>query len=125
MGYKERLSQEKAQKRKDVYDKTNGRCAYCGIELIGVFHLDHIEPKRRYKYSNGLSSGSDEIYNLFPSCQSCNSSKSDLSVEDFRDRISDRIKRLNDYSTEYRIAKRFGLIEEMDKDIIFYFEKLN
>jgi len=34
-------------KRQKVYDKFNGRCAYCGCELKAGFHIDHIEPIRR------------------------------------------------------------------------------
>jgi hypothetical protein len=57
-----------------------------------------------------------------PSCISCNSSKSDLSIEEFRDRIYNRLVRLNNNSSEYIIAKRFGLVIEVENEIIFHFE---
>lgn len=119
------------RKRLQVLEKCNCRCAYCGENLYGEsFHIDHIEPKNRNKglISRHLAcnpiSGSDDISNLFPSCAGCNSSKSDLSIEEFRDRIYDRLVRLNNYSSEYRIAKRFGLVEEKEIDIVFYFETI-
>lgn len=124
------LSKNKAELKAMLYNKTNGCCAYCGCELYdGNFQIDHIIPKRRgssseYHTNYNKERGSDNESNLFACCGSCNSSKSDLNLEDFRERVLDRIKRLNDYSTEYKIAKRFGLVKETDIPIIFYFEKL-
>jgi len=119
--------------RNSVLDKYDKRCAYCGTDLHGTFHLDHFIPKRRYTKTHyelvemGLidkkERGKDIFENYMPCCQSCNSSKSDLSIEEFRDRIYDRIVRLNKNSGEYNIAKRFGLIIEVNKPIIFHFEK--
>jgi 5-methylcytosine-specific restriction endonuclease McrA len=123
-------SKDKVALKIRLYNKTNGCCAYCGCELHnGNFQIDHIIPKRRgsnsqYHSNYNKEKGSDNENNLIACCGSCNSSKSDLDLEDFRERVLDRIKRLNDYSTEYNIAKRFGLIKELDIPIIFYFEKL-
>ena len=114
-----------------LYDKTNGRCAYCGCGLCSDnFQIDHVIPKRRgssyaYHTNHNKQRGTDDESNLMASCASCNASKSDLDLEDFRDRVLDRVKRLNQYSTEYNIAKRFGLVEEIKKPIVFYFEKIN
>ena len=30
--------------RQIVFDKYNGKCAYCGCELVKGWHVDHIEP---------------------------------------------------------------------------------
>lgn len=114
--------------RQIVYEKCDGRCGYCGDFLIdGKFQIDHIEPKRRYKHNYGeiIIRGGDSIDNLMPCCISCNSCKSDLSVESFRERVLDRINRLHGIS-EYNIALRFGLVEEKPIDeIVFYFETLS
>lgn len=119
-----------------VLEKTNGFCAYCGTYLTKeIYHIDHVIPKRRYSgtyrqlVERGIypkyEIGSDHIDNLMPCCQSCNSCKRDSSLEEFRDRLYDRITRLNRHSSEYIIAKRFGLIEETDTPIVFYFEALD
>ncbi len=126
MGYKKFSNRDF---RLVVFNKCNGCCGYCGSVLeFDNFQIDHVEPKRRYpirEWNKHLTKGTDEQGNLLPSCQSCNASKSDLTLEDFRLRVTDRIKRLNDYSTEYQIAKRFGLITENIFPIVFYFEKIN
>ena len=36
-----------------------------------------------------------------------------------------QIKRLNDYSSNYRMAKKYNLISEQPKEIEFYFETYN
>ena len=113
--------------RKTVFDKYDGHCAYCGCRLGVKFTIDHFIPKRRYKYryswKSDLEVGSTSIENSMPCCQSCNSSKSDLTLDQFRERILDRVVRLNNLSGEYNIAKRFGLIAEVSNEVIFYFEK--
>jgi hypothetical protein len=30
--------------RQIIFDKYNGKCAYCGCELVKGWHADHIEP---------------------------------------------------------------------------------
>ena len=55
-----------------IFNKTNGRCSYCGAKAT---EIDHIIPR-----ANG---GTDSTYNLTPSCRSCNEKKSNLSLEDF------------------------------------------
>lgn len=115
---------EHPEVRKLVFEKFAGHCAYCGCKLGKGFHIDHLIPKRRYSYDKGiLQRGSDTVENFMPSCHSCNSCKSDLSLDDFRQRVSDRVLRLKDYSSEYNIAIRFGLIKEVTSEVIFHFEK--
>lgn len=63
------------------------------------------------------------IDNQMPSCASCNINKHSGSLEDFRNLIENFITSLNRDSVQYKIAKRYGLIKEQVKPIIFYFEK--
>jgi len=126
--YKEMQLRLRKEKRQSLFDKYGGKCSYCGCDLTDSnFQVDHYIPKRRGATSVHHSNynkvkGSDSIENLYPCCGSCNASKSDLDLEDFRGRVYDRVLRLNQYSTEYNIAKRFGLVQEIDKPVIFHFE---
>jgi 5-methylcytosine-specific restriction endonuclease McrA len=119
------------EKRLLVYLKYNKKCAYCGdyIELSKM-HIDHIIPKYR-GYSNqdlekyNITKGTDELHNLNPSCISCNVSKSTFKLEDWRKQIFLKIERERNNSTNFRILERFGLLKVINKEIVFYFEKIN
>ena len=64
-------------KRKQAYDKTGGRCAYCGKLLdFDDFEIDHLVPK--------VAGGSREIENLMASCAPCNRLKGGFRLGDFR-----------------------------------------
>ena len=101
--------------RKIVFEKYNGRCAYCGCKLKSRFCVDHIHPKHK--------AGINKIENYNPSCFSCNSSKSTLSIEKWREQLVHKVIQLNRDSSTYRAVKRFGLIKETNKDVMFYFER--
>jgi len=65
------------------------------------------------------------IDNQMPSCPSCNINKHSGTIEDFRNLISGFMKHLNEVNTQYKIAKRYGLVKEEIKPVVFYFEKFN
>jgi 5-methylcytosine-specific restriction endonuclease McrA len=116
----------KDTKRKLVFKKYGGRCAYCGCKLDDTnFNVDHINPLYRGTPQNYLKveKGSSKIENLNPSCYSCNSSKSTYSIEQWRNELELKTKRLVKDSSQFRIALRFGLIKETNTNVIFYFEK--
>lgn len=48
-----------------------------------------------------------------------------MSIEDFRKLVSGFITSLNRDSVQYRIAKRYGLLQETEKPVVFYFEQYN
>lgn len=151
--------------RKIVFDKCNGRCAYCGEPLQKGWCADHIISIRRktkridahYKHKvtgdkigwremNNLEdvvARRDYFYvaeksvpdgcdfpeldnpnNMLPACFSCNSYKSTMTLDQFRKEIGMLVGRLNERFSQYKIAKRFGQIEETNKPIVFYFETL-
>ena len=115
--------------RKLIFDKYNGHCAYCGCELKNGFQVDHLNSQRNFDYLLRNKQIPEHIKklscieNLMPSCGSCNNYKSVHSLEQFRQELTHMKKRLNERSTHYKISKRFGLIQEVDKPIIFYFER--
>lgn len=122
------------KKRAEIYNKFGGKCCYCGTDLNEKFHIDHVIPQAlfwnhvRYKkrvpsfLSHLNESDLNHIDNLVPSCASCNNYKSTMDLETFRSELGKLVERLNKYSTQYKIAKRFGMIEEKVTPIKFYFE---
>ena len=122
--------------RQKVYNKFDGHCGYCGESiLIKDMQVDHIIPKvdfithiannfRVPQFLKHLTiSDLNHIDNLMPTCRVCNKWKTFHSLEQFRIELSEQVKRLNSYSSNYRIAKKYGLVEETNKPIIFYFEQ--
>lgn len=61
-----------------IWDKTGGRCWYCGCFLhpFRTFQIDHVVPV--------TAGGATTFDNLVPVCRTCNRRKRDLSLEDFR-----------------------------------------
>ena len=111
-------------KREKVYNKFHGKCAYCGCELNGKFHIDHIEPIRRNSDGSCLNPQNESLENLNPSCPSCNIMKHNQSIEQFRAMIKNFVTNLNKYNNQYKFAKKYGLITENDIEVKFYFETL-
>ena len=146
--------------REIVFNKYDGHCAYCGVELQKGWHVDELLPvQRKWKYTKAgfyhkitkeikpmkLIGAKDPNYewkdskcvadgmehperlhidNQMPSCPSCNINKHSMSLEDFRSLIQGFMKHLNEINTQYKIAKRYGLVQENIKPIVFYFEQL-
>jgi hypothetical protein len=105
-----------------VYKKCNGHCAYCGCKLeYKDMQIDHINPV--YISSLRGAETDNSIDNLMPSCRSCNFYKSTFSIEELRQRIAVLPERL-EKEFIYRLAKRYGIIEEKNNPIVFYFEKM-
>jgi len=110
-------------KRDKIKSKFGGKCAYCGCELGKYWHVDHLLPLVRNPLTGCQKHPErNEISNLVPSCASCNNYKHSYSIDEFRRLISDLKRQLNENSNQYKIAKRYGLINEVDIDVIFYFE---
>lgn len=57
-----------------VWDRDGEKCRYCG-STNGPFHLDHVFP-----WSRG---GKHSVENLVVACQPCNTSKSDMTPEEW------------------------------------------
>ena len=124
--------------RELIKNKYDNKCAYCGCELNGAFHVDEIEPIRRNHKWNSEKRRNEidkdnpmmhperlHIDNQNPSCASCNINKHSESLEGFRNSIKGYMKHLNEKSTQYKIAKRYNLVTETNESVIFHFEKFN
>ena len=104
--------------RKAVYDKYNGRCAYCGREIAYKdMQVDHFIAKRGWN-----ESGSDDISNLMPSCRMCNHYKRANSLEIFREYIQEIPRKLRS-NYIYKVGVVYGNVIEDPKPIVFYFEQ--
>ena len=116
----------KAKERDIVFNKHNGKCAYCGCELHKGWHIDHIEPIIR-NWTNGTCKKPENntLDNYNPSCASCNIQKNSYTLEQFRRNIKQFVNSLNQYSTQYKFAKKYELIKETDIEVKFYFEKIS
>lgn len=121
--------------REQVFYKCNGRCAYCGEPLQNGWHVDHVKPIRRvtefcHEKMKIVNTGecsnpeNETINNYMPACASCNINKHQMTLEQFRGLIKDFINSLNKTSTQYKIAKRYGLLVETPTPVIFYFETI-
>lgn len=64
--------------RAAVWEKTGGRCWYCGkaCNPFIEFSIDHLKPR--------VTGGNLSFENLVPCCRKCNSRKRDASLEDLR-----------------------------------------
>lgn len=60
-----------------IYKMLNGHCAYCGKEVsLKKITRDHVIPKSK--------GGANAVENILPACKSCNQSKGDMNLDDFR-----------------------------------------
>ena len=118
--------------REFIFNKYEGKCAYCGFDImLHKFHVDHVIPKFRGttqyqldKWNSNITKGTDSIENYNPSCISCNISKSTFTIENWRKELQLKIDRIKRDSPTFNILLRFGVIKEINKPIVFHFEKL-
>jgi 5-methylcytosine-specific restriction endonuclease McrA len=110
-------------KRDRLFIKYNGKCAYCGDDLQRGWHIDHFLPLVRSISGEQKHSERNGFDNLKTSCPSCNNYKHSHSIEEFRRLISELRKQLM-RTTQYRISLRYGLVVEVEKEVVFYYEQL-
>lgn len=126
--------------RVKIHAKCNGNCGYCGTPItVKEMQVDHIIAQSNFfatimdnyktkmvpSFLHHLSLiDVNHIDNLMPSCRYCNKHKTSHHLELYRSEIFEQVNRLNKYNSNYRIAKRYGLIQETVKPIKFYFEEI-
>lgn len=128
------------QQRAELKMKFGGHCAYCGELLGDKWHADHFElvvrdfkwekcPKKGYLVAKQtgelLKPENDTMDNMMPACIRCNLNKSSIPLEGWRNILSNYISGLNNHGkyAMYQHAKRFGLVVETNKPVVFFFEK--
>ncbi len=74
-----------ARRRREVFERSEGRCHYCGtpLELTGKWHVEHQLPR--------ALGGGDDAMNLVAACVRCNLAKSDRTAIEF---VADQIDTL-------------------------------
>ena len=108
--------------KQQVYDKCNGRCAYCGIQIsIQNMSIDHIEGQ--VWFVDSKTDINHTLDNLLPACKSCNSYKNSYTVEQFRGYI-ERIYEDLGKQHKFKIAERLGVFERKKQVVKFYFETI-
>lgn len=117
--------------RKTKYEEGYWRHTVTGEKIVSLMlipdgesrdNYQRVKPRHvfdGYTYPERLN-----IDNQMPSCASCNINKHSESLERFRESIKGYMKHLNEHSTQYKIAKRYGLVVETDIEVKFYFETL-
>jgi 5-methylcytosine-specific restriction endonuclease McrA len=108
------------EERNLVFEKYEGKCAYCGIELKKGWHVDHIVPF--------VFGGKDEFSNYNPSCKECNTYKGATRLETYRSQLKrmliERLEYLFKSKTKMKVAMNMGSIVYYEWDELFYFERI-
>lgn len=93
--------------------------------IVQAMKDDKAEYRRNKLVSDGCHKPeNDKIENMMPACPSCNINKHSMNIEEFRAFIQRFTQSLNKTSVIYKIARRYGLIQETEKKVIFYFETI-
>lgn len=101
--------------RRQVYEKYDGHCAYCGKKIeYKDMQVDHMKPLRL--------GGADDMSNYMPACRSCNHYKRGNSLEGFRKLVEEIPNKLERDSYIYRVGLDYGLVEPYRENVLFYFE---
>lgn len=110
--------------RRQVYEKYNGHCAYCGCELdIKNMQVDHIDAVYRAEAQGREARHSADNFN--PACRMCNFYKGTLTIDDFRKKLLtfQAVHFPDSFNT--RLGLKYGMMTMAKWDGKFYFEKEN
>lgn len=117
--HREKTAAEKELERIKIFQKYNGRCAYCGCKLNYRDMKMSCIPKRNSFFREPL------IQKHLPACESCYYLVSSFSLEEFRTQIDNTISEYLREDPNYKLAIKYGVIKEMDPPYVFYFEKID
>ena len=104
--------------RKSISKRARVNCHYCGIQLSDeTYSTDHIVPKTR--------GGGNEPSNLVPCCLSCNSSKHNFDLEEWREikrRQRDGVPWFSPHQLAY--LREYGIELPKGEPFLFWFEEV-
>jgi len=110
----------KAKIRAIVFDKCGGKCAYCGVDLVKGWNVDHIKPQ--------IFGGTNDLENLNPSCKDCNNYKCHTDLEGYRNQLhkmlNEKLEYLFKSKTKMQVAMNMGSIKHTLWDGKFHFERV-
>jgi hypothetical protein len=74
---KQEVAKTVSRRRREIFDKSNGKCHYCGnvLALDGKWHVEHMQPR--------ALGGTEDLLNLVAACAGCNLEKSDRTALEF------------------------------------------
>jgi len=122
MEQRKRLSKSERMK---VYEKYQGRCAYCGYPIAYEdMQVDHLIPIMAMDYSGKSLEEVETMDNYMPTCRMCNHYKRGSSLEGFRGMIETIPFKLERDSYIFRVGRRYGNVKAVTKPVRFYFEEI-
>lgn len=111
-------------KRKMIWEKSKGKCWYCGCDLKDRWDADHFHPVIRHPETKKmLCPEFDVIENLVPSCKPCNNFKHSNTIDGFKFIINEQFDNVPKNSTGMRQLMRLGLVDIDRKPIEFWYER--
>ena len=111
--------------RMDVYNKYDGRCAYCGKKIeYKDMQVDHLIPVQRERWKKYSEEEIECFENYMPACRRCNHYKRAHSLEVFRKMIEEIPAKLFRDNYIYKVGLDYGLVETREYKIKFFFEQL-
>lgn len=138
--YKDLIKPKSKINRQSILEKFGSKCAYCGEEITDkTMQVDHVIPQsdmehnrkgEEFKTKSRIPEFLQHIGpfdlnhpdNLFPACRVCNKWKSSYDLETFREEITLQVTRMRRDSAPFRMAERYGLVQETGQEIEFWFE---
>lgn len=126
------MSKPMDKRRQAIFDKSGGKCWYCGVDLPEKgWHEDHFHPIfRKLKFTRGKVTSTNDSHrnhldteeNKVPSCAPCNLFKSTFDIEYMRSEIEAQYERIRSKSPGFRMLERMGMMKPSTKKVVFWFE---
>ena len=108
--------------REAVYQKYNGRCAYCGKKMdYKDMQVDHLIPVQRERFKKYSEEELECFENYMPADRRCNHYKRAHSLEVFRKYIEEIPRKLQE-NYICKVGLDYDLVEFHPHKVKFYFE---